>query len=396
MIDFTLNIPTKFVFGHGVEKQTGTELKQLGAKRVLIHYGGGSVLRSGLMDTVKASLDEAGITYVTLGGVKPNPRASLVYEGIDLARKEQIDLILAVGGGSVLDSAKAISLGLCYEGDFWDLWIGKAQPKDRVPVATVLTIAATGSESSNSAVITREDTGEKVGLNHQLNRPVLAILDPELTFTLPPYQTACGATDIMAHAMERYFTRERDVDLTDRLCEAVISSTVRSALLCLKDPCDYQARANLMWAGTIAHNDTVGVGRIADFASHRIEHELSAMYDVAHGAGLAVVFPAWMRYQLEIGNEVLRFARFAVNVWGCDMDFEHPERTALSGIERYEHFLHTIGMPVTLHELGARTEDIPTLTARVRRAPDGTVGQFCKLDSAAIERIFRIADRETI
>ena len=393
MLNFTFCVPTRFVFGKGVEKQTGKELKALGVKKALIHYGGGSVIRSGLMKTVTDSLEAEGIEYVSLGGVVPNPRASLVYEGIELARRENVDFILAVGGGSALDSAKAIAVGVPYEGDFWDFYIGKAAPQSRIPVGTVLTLAATGSESSNSSVITREDTRQKVGLNCELNRPVIAILNPELTMTLPPYQTACGATDIMAHAMERYFTNETEVDVTDRLGEAVISATVRAARIAMKDPCSYDARANLMWAGTIAHNDTVGVGRLGDFASHRIEHELSAMYDVAHGAGLAVIFPAWLRYQLETGHNVMRLAQFAVRVWGCDMNFEDPAETALRGIEAYEAFLRDIGMPVTMHELGARTEDIPELTRRVRRGPDGTVGQFQKLDDAAIERIFRIADR---
>ena len=393
MLNFTFCVPTRFVFGKGVEKQTGKELKALGAKKVLIHYGGGSVIRSGLMQSVVDSLEAEGIAHVSLGGVVPNPRASLVYEGIELGRRENVDFILAVGGGSALDSAKAIALGIPYEGDFWDFYIGKAAPATRIPVGTVLTLAATGSESSNSSVITREDTKQKVGLNSELNRPVIAIMNPELTMTLPPYQTACGATDIMAHAMERYFTNETEVDVTDRLCEAVISSTVRAARIAMKDPCNYDARANLMWAGTIAHNDTVGVGRLGDFASHRIEHELSAMYDVAHGAGLAVVFPAWLRYNLETGHNVMRLAQFAVRIWGCTMNFEDPAETALRGIEAYEQFLNEIGMPTTMKALGARTEDIPELTRRVRRGPDGTVGQFQKLGDAAIERIFRIADR---
>lgn len=393
MNNFSFFIPTHFVFGRGVEKETGREIKALGAKKVLIHYGSGSVVRTGLLKTVTDALEAEGIAYVTLGGVKPNPRASLVYEGIELARKENVDFILGVGGGSVLDSCKAISLGVPFDGDFWDIWLGKAKPVGRIPVGTVLTLAATGSESSNSAVITREDTKEKVGLNHELNRPVLAILNPELTMTLPAYQTACGATDIMAHAMERYFTNVTAVDLTDRMIEAVISTVVSAARVLNTEPDNYDARANIMWAGTVAHNDTVGVGRVADFASHRIEHELSAMYDVAHGAGLAVIFPAWLRYQLETGYGVMRLAQFAVRVWGCVMNFENPAETALRGIEAYEAFLRDIGMPTTMKELGARTEDIPELTRRVRRGPDGTCGQYQKLDSQAIERIFRIADK---
>lgn len=393
MLNFTFCVPTKFVFGRGVEKETGRELKALGAKKVLIHYGGGSVIKSGLMKVVTDSMDAEGIAYVKLGGAKPNPRASLVYEGIELGRKEGVDFILAVGGGSALDSAKAIALGIPYGGDFWDFYIGKANPTERIPVGTVLTLAATGSESSNSSVITREDTREKIGLGHQLNRPVLAIMNPELTMTLPPYQTACGAVDIMAHAMERYFTQETEVDLTDRMGEAVIASVVRAAKIAMKNPTDYDARAQLMWAGTVAHNDTVGVGRVGDFASHRIEHELSAMYDVAHGAGLAVIFPAWLRYQLEINNNVMRLAQFAVRVWGCVMNFENPAETAMAGIEAYEAFLRELDMPTTMKQLGARTEDIPELARRVRRGPDGTVGQYKKLDTPAIERIYLIADR---
>lgn len=393
MLNFTFCVPTKFVFGRGAEYETGRELKALGATKVLIHYGGGSVIRSGLMKVVTDALEKEGIAYTFLGGAQPNPRASLVYEGIELGRRENVDFILSVGGGSALDSAKAIALGIPYAGDFWDFFIGKAVPEKRVNVGCILTLAATGSESSNSAVITREDTKEKIGLNHQLNRPAFAIMNPALTMSLPPYQTACGATDIMAHAMERYFTNETEVDVTDRMCEAVISSVVRAARIAMKEPQNYDARAQLMWAGTVAHNDTVGVGRVGDFASHRIEHELSAMYDVAHGAGLAVIFPAWLRYQLEIGNNVMRLAQFAVRVWGCAMNFERPEETARAGIEAYETFLKDIGMPISLKELGACAADIPELSRRVRRGPDGTVGQFKKLDTQAIERIFRIADR---
>ncbi|MGI6239343.1 MAG: iron-containing alcohol dehydrogenase [Christensenellales bacterium] len=393
MLNFTFHVPTRFVFGRGVEAETGREIKKLGYKKALIHYGGGSVIKSGLLKTVTDALDREGIAHVSLGGVVPNPRASLVYEGIELGRRENVDFILAVGGGSALDSAKAIALGIPDDGDFWDFFTGAREPIEAVPVGCVLTLAATGSESSNSTVITREETKEKLGLGHQLNRPALAILNPELTCTLPAYQTACGVVDIMAHAMERYFTQTTDVDLTDRLCEAVITAVIRAARIAIKDPADYEARAQLMWAGTIAHNDTVGVGRVSCFASHRIEHELSAMYDVAHGAGLAVVFPAWLRYQLSIENNVMRLAQFAARIWGADMNFENPAETAMRGIECYEAFLKEIGMPVTMRELGARTEDIPELARRVRRAPDGTVGQYKKLNTEEIEAIFRIADR---
>ena len=391
MLNFTRHIPTKFVFGRGAENQTGAEVKALGATRVLLHYGGGSAVRSGLIGRVEASLKEAGVSYVMLGGAQPNPRDTKVYEGIDIIRREGIDFILAVGGGSVIDSAKAMSHGAVYEGDFWDFFCGKAVPKKNLPVGVVLTMAAAGSESSNSCVITQESTQTKRGCNVESNRPVLAIMNPELTMTLPAYQTACGSTDIMAHIMERYFTNEQDVDLTDRLCEATLQAIIRATRIALKNPEDYDARAQLMWASTIAHNDTLGVGRLGDWASHQIEHELSAKYDVAHGAGLAVVFPAWMRYQMD--HNVMRFAQFAVRVWGCEMDFEHPEKTALNGIEAYERFMQEIGMPITFKELGAKTEDIPFMAAKVKRNPDGTIGNFRKLDTAALEAIYRIADR---
>lgn len=391
MINFVRRIPTKFVFGRGVESQTGAEVKALDASKVLLHYGGGSAVRSGLIGRVEASLQAAEIPYVVLGGAQPNPRDTKVYEGIDIIRREGIDFILAVGGGSAIDSAKAMAHGAVYDGDFWDFYCGKAVPTQALPVGVVLTMAAAGSESSNSSVITQDATQTKRGLNVETNRPVLAIMNPELTMTLPAYQTAAGATDIMAHIMERYFTNEPDVDLTDRLCEATLQAVIRAARVAVKDPTNYDARAQLMWASTIAHNDTLGVGRVGDWASHQIEHELSAKYDVAHGAGLAVVFPAWMRYQLD--HNPMRFAQFAVRVWGCEMDFEHPEKTALLGIEAYERFLQEIGMPITFKELGAKTEDIPFMAAKVRRNADGTTGNFRKLDTAAIEAIYRIADR---
>ena len=278
-----------------------------------------------------------------------------------------------------------------YEGDFWDFFCGKAVPQAHLPVGTVLTIAASGSESSNSAVITKDETREKRGLNVELNRPVYALMNPEWTYSLPPYQTACGATDIMAHVLERYFTNEPGVDLTDRLCEAVLSAVIAAAPKALKHPEDYDARAQLMWAGTIAHNETVGVGRVGDWASHKIEHELSARYGVAHGAGLAVVLPAWMRYHL--AHDPARFAQLAVRVWGCEADFRAPEATGLAGIERFEAFLRSIGMPGSLKELGGKSEDIPALAASTRKDADGGVGNYTHLFPADIEAILRIADK---
>ena len=393
MKNFTYQVPTKFVFGRGAENEVGREIRALGGTKVLIHYGGGSAVRSGLIGRVQAALEAEGIAHVELGGVQPNPRDTLVYQGIELARREGVDFVLAVGGGSAIDSSKAIAHGICYDGDFWDFFCRKAQPERTTPFGVVLTMAAAGSESSNSCVITQASTLTKRGLSSELNRPKFAIMNPELAMTLPPYQIACGATDILAHIMERYFTCEKEVDLTDRLCEGAMQAVIRAARIAVRNPKDYDAQAQLMWGSTIAHNDTVGVGRVSDFGSHQIEHELSALYDVAHGAGLAVVFPAWMRYQMH--KDVMRFEQFAVRVYRCDMDFEHPERTALAGIEAHEAFLKDIGMPITLKELGARTEDIPALAAKTKKTnlADQTTGGAFPMKTEDIEAILRIADR---
>lgn len=337
MNNFTYCVPTKFHFGRGAENDAGELIRAFGAKKVLIHYGGGSAVRSGLIGRVEKSLEAAGIGYVKLGGVKPNPRDTLVYQGIELARKECVDFILAVGGGSSIDSSKAIAHGVCYDGDFWDFFCGKAKPVKSLPFGAVLTMSAAGSESSNSCVITQEATKTKRGLRTELNRCRLAIMNPELPMTLPPYQIACGATDILAHIMERYFTSTDAVDLIDRLAEGAMTAVIRAARIAVKTPDDYDAQSQLMWASTIAHNDTLGVGRAQDWGSHQIEHELSALYDVAHGAGLAVVFPAWMRYHMH--RDVMRFAQFAARVYNCEMDFQNPEATALRGIEAHEQFL---------------------------------------------------------
>ncbi len=391
MDNFSFYIPTQFEFGLDAERKAGEMIRALGKRRVLVHYGGGSVVRSGLLSRVLESLDEAGLTHTQLGGALPNPRDDKVYEGIELGRSFGADFVLAVGGGSAIDSAKAIALGIPYEGDFWDFFEDKAIPQDAVPLGAILTLAAAGSESSNSCVITQKKTLSKRGLNVELNRPKFALMNPALTYTLPPYQTGCGATDIMAHILERYFTNTKDVDVTDRLCEALLLTVIRAAKRAMQKPDDYDARAQLMWAGTLAHNNTCGVGRVGDWASHQIEHELSALYDVAHGAGLAVVLPAWMRYALP--HDPNRFAQLAVRVWGCSLDFDHPEHTALEGIERFEDFLRGIGMPITLSELGAKSQDIPALARKTKRGPDGKTGNFIKLDTPEIEAILNIADR---
>ncbi len=393
MKNFVYQLPTKFLFGRGAENEVGREVRALGGTKVLIHYGGGSAVRSGLIDRVKKALDAENIGYVELGGVQPNPRDTMVYKGIALARREGVDFVLAVGGGSSIDSSKAIAHGLQYDGDFWDFFCGKAKPEKTTPLGVVLTMSAAGSESSNSCVITQESTRTKRGLRSELNRPRFAAMNPELAMTLPPYQIACGATDILAHIMERYFTCETEVDLTDRLCEGAMQAIIRAAKIAVKTPDSYDAQAQLMWGSTIAHNETLGVGRVSDFGSHQIEHELSALYDVPHGAGLAVVFPAWMRYQLS--KNPMRFAQFAVRVYGCSMDFEHPERTALAGVEAHEAFLREIGMPVTLHELGARTEDIPALAAKTKKTnlETMTTGGAFPMTTQDVEAILHLADR---
>jgi len=392
MLNFTYNVPTKFHFGRGAENDAGALIREFGAKKVLIHYGGGSAVRSGLIGRVEKSLADAGIAYVELGGVQPNPRDTLVYKGIELVRREGVDFILAVGGGSTIDSSKAIAHGACYDGDFWDFFCGRAMPEKTMPFGAVLTMSAAGSESSNSCVITQDSTKTKRGLRTELNRCRLAIMNPELPMTLPPYQIACGATDILAHMMERYFTSTEDVDLIDRMAEGAMAAVIRAARIAVKNPADYDAQSQLMWASTIAHNDTVGVGRVQDWGSHQIEHELSAMYDVAHGAGLAVVVPAWMRYHYN--KDVMRFAQFAVRVYNCEMDFQHPERTALRGIEAHEQFLRDIGMPLTLKELGAKAEDIPYMAKKTKKTnPDGTTGGTFHMTAEDIEAILHIADR---
>ena len=389
MNNFTFYSPTYFVFGKEEENNAGKYVRRFGGTKVLIHYGGGSVVRSGLLDRVKASLQQEGISFLELGGVKPNPRSGLVYEGIELCRREEVDFVLAVGGGSTIDSAKAIAAGVVYEGDFWDFYMGK--PVDKaLPVGTILTISAAGSEGSGDSVITKEEGMLKRGAGGEAMRPVFSILNPALTQTLPPFQTACGITDIMAHLFERYFTNTQDVEVTDRMIEALLMTMIHEAPKVMADPNDYQARANIMWAGMIAHNNCCGVGRQQDWASHDLEHELSALYDCAHGAGLAVVFPAWMEYNMN--HDVMRFAQVASRVWGCAMDFQHPEVTAKAGIQAFRSFLRSIGMPQTLAELGGKEEDIPQLAhmAAYGNGNDGTLGGFVVLKEEDMANIYRL------
>ncbi len=387
MLNFNFYSPTYFAFGKEREKETGKLVKRFGGTKVLIHYGGGSVVKSGLLDRIKKSLQDSDLSFIELGGAVPNPRSGLVYTGIELCKAQNIDFVLAVGGGSAIDSAKAIAVGALYDGDFWDFFTGKTIEK-ALPIATVLTLTAAGSEGSASMVITHENGMLKRGGYSDLIRPVFSILNPELTYTLPPYQTAAGVSDMMAHVMERYFTNTKNVELTDRLGEAVMLTIINEAPKVLKNPKDYEARANLMWAGTLAHNDVCGSGREEDWASHKIEHELSGLYDVTHGAGLAVIFPAWMKYVMK--QDIARFAQFAVRVWGCEMDFQNPENTAREGIERYEQFMKSIGMPTRFSDLGAKAEDIPVLIDKLHLG-DKTLGSFVKLTREDIRKIYELA-----
>ena len=351
MENFTFYSPTFFVFGKESENQAGEYVKKFGGSKVLIHFGGSSAKKSGLLDRVEASLKKENIPFVELGGVKPNPRSGLVYEGIELCKKEKIDFILAVGGGSTIDSAKAIAAGVVYDGDFWDFYMGKAIEK-ALPIGTVLTIAAAGSEGSPDSVITKEEGMFKRGASGNAIRPKFSILNPALTQTLPPHQTAAGITDIMAHLYERYLTNTKEVEVTDRLIEALLLTMKHEGPRVIADPDNYEARANIMWAGMMAHNNSCGVGRSQDWNSHNIEHELSALYDCAHGAGLAVTMPAVFKYVMN--HNVMRFAQVAVRVWGCQMDFEHPEVTALEGINALQSFLVSLGMPKNFAELGQK------------------------------------------
>ena len=388
MDNFQFHSPTEFIFGRGTEAKAGEMVKKYGGTKVLIHYGSGSAVRSGLIDCVKKSLDESGIAYTEFGGVQPNPRDTLIYKGIELCRSEGVDFILSVGGGSCIDSSKAIALGVPYDGDFWDFYgTGKTVEK-ALPIGTVLTIAAAGSEGSGASVVTKEEGSLKRDVGSDLLRPRFSILDPELTCSLPAYQTACGATDIMAHVFERYFTNTREVEITDRLCEAVLLTMIKETPRVIAQPDNYEARANIMWAGTVAHNDIVGVGRSQDWNSHGIEHELSALYDCAHGAGLAVIMPAWMEFVYK--HDVMRFAQMAVRIWGCQMNFEFPDETALEGIACFRRFLHSIGMPINFEELGAKEEDIPKLVDKFGIG-DGRTGGFVHLSAQDVATIYRIA-----
>jgi alcohol dehydrogenase YqhD (iron-dependent ADH family) len=392
MKDFVYYAPTEVVFGKQSEEQVAAMVKKYGGSRVLVHYGGQSARRSGLLDKVCGLLREGGLMVTELGGVVPNPRLSLVRKGIELCREQNIDFLLAVGGGSVIDSAKAIAYGVCYEGDVWDFYLGKNQATACLPVASVLTIPAAGSEMSEASVITNEEGWVKLGYSNDISRPKFAIMNPERTFTLPPYQTAAGITDMMMHTMERYFTHDDDMTLTTELAEAVLRTMKDCAYEVMKNPEDYRVRAQIMWGGSVAHNGLTGCGISDDWATHQLEHELSGMFDVTHGAGLAAIWPSWARYVMH--ERMNRFVRFAVNVMGVTNDFSDPEGTAMRGIEAVEQFYLAIGMPINIRQLIGREitdDEITEMVRKCSRDYTATTGCFKVLKASDMEAIYKMA-----
>lgn len=389
MFNFNYFAPTKVVFGRETESKVAELISEFGGKKVLIHYGGGSVIRSGLMKKITDLLDAASISHVSFGGVVPNPRLSLVYEGIDLCKKEEVDFILAIGGGSTIDSAKAIGYGVANEGDIWDFYENKRNATACLPIGVILTLPAAGSEMSSAAVITKEDGQIKRGYKNDLSRPKFAIMNPELTMTLPDYQTASGCTDMMMHTMERYFTNNGNMELTDTLAEGLLRTIIKYAKILVKEPKNYEARAEIMWAGSLAHNGLTGCGTDGgDWSAHKLEHELGALFDVAHGAGLAAVWGSWARY---VYRDCLpRFKKFATNVMGVE-DIGTDEEIALKGIEAMEDFYREINMPTNLSELGieATDEQLTEMAHKCAVGVGGSVGTAKKLEEQDMLAIFR-------
>ena len=388
MDNFIFDNHTKIIFGKDMESKVGKEISRYG-KKVLLHYGGGSIKRSGLYDKVVNSLQEVGVEFIELGGVQPNPRLSLVYEGIKLCKKHGIDAILAVGGGSTIDSSKAIGLGVKYDGDVWDLYEDETRIQDCLPIATILTISAAGSESSNSSVITNDTLGIKRSSHSSAIYPVFSIINPELCYTLPKYQIACGSADIFAHLAERYFTNTQGVEFTDRLIEATMKTILHNSPKLVEGNADYDTWAQVVWAGTIAHNNLLNTGRVGDWASHNIEHELSAMYDIAHGAGLAIVFPAWMKYVYR--HDLDRFVQFAVRVFHVEENYFDKEETALKGIAAFTNFLKSLGLSTTLTETGLPCDKFQEMAAQAAKIGGGTQGHFVELTPEDIVNIYNLA-----
>lgn len=391
MFNFSIHIPTEVIFGRNIEKDIGPTLKRIGAQRVLVHFGGASARASGLLDRIEQSLHEAGLHFIELGGVQPNPKLSMVREGIELCRRESIDFILAVGGGSVIDSAKGIGMGVATGRDPWEFASSGTAPDKMLPLGTVLTLAASGSETSNSCVLTNEETRQKRGITSQVNRPRVSFLNPENTYTVSKFQTGCGIVDIMMHTLERYLTDGGETELTDRLAEGLLIATRDAGRRALADPYDYDARATLMWAGSVSHNDYTGCGRERLFPVHKLEHELSAFRDeIAHGAGLSVLFPAWALYVME--HDIPRFAQLANRVLGVEMDFVHPERTAREGIRTLKRFFEEIDMPTHMAQLGIHPADYETIAENTIKTVGGAVKSYIPLDKDAIMEIYRLAE----
>ncbi|HOZ22467.1 MAG TPA: iron-containing alcohol dehydrogenase [bacterium] len=386
MLNFEYQNPTKMIFGRGTHRKAGAQVKPCGRK-VLLHYGGESIKRTGVYDQVTASLKEAGVEFVELGGVKPNPRLSLVHQGIELSRKEEIDFILAVGGGSAIDSAKAIAMGVPYQGEVWDFYTGKARCKEAVPLGTILTIPAAGSESSPDTVITNEETTRKYAASSPLLRPVFSILNPELCLTLPHAQIGYGVCDIMAHIMERYFTQTTRTDLIDRLSEATLRTVILNGRKLARESQDYDTWAEVMYASSIAHNGLLGTGRAQDWSSHVIEHELSAHYDIPHGAGLAIVFPAWIKHVYQARPEI--FIQFAVRVWDVDLSFREPEEIIFEGVRRLEAFYKEMGLPTRLREVGIGADRLEEMAGKA--VAGGPIGGLKKLAQEDVLAILKLA-----
>lgn len=392
MINFEFNNPTKVIFGKGTENNVGDQIKDLGYKKVLIHFGGSYLRENGVLDRVHQSLKDNEIEYVDFDGVIPNPRLSTAKQGVDLAKKEAVDFILAIGGGSAIDSSKTIAYGLANDFELEELFLGKVTTTKIAPLGCISTIAATGSETSNSTVIDIDTLGGpllKRSYNHDCARPLFAIMDPELTFTLPKYHTASGSADIMMHTMERYFTNTSDVELTDRISEGLLVTVKNAALIVMDQPADYEARANLMWAGSLSHNGLTGTGRVSDFACHKIGHELSALYDVAHGASLTAIWSTWAKYVLK--TNVPRFAQFAVEVFKVEPNYHDLEATALKGIAAWDEWCHKLGMPTSLSELGLEPteDDLEKMAEMAVATGGGEIGFFKKLNYEDVLAIFK-------
>ena len=393
MINFEFSNTTEIVFGRNTQSQAGEKIRKYSnCEKVLIVYGSDRIKKNGLFDTVAASLKEQGIQYLELGGVQPNPRLGLVKEGIELCRRENIGFILAIGGGSSIDTAKAIGVGVPYERDVWNFYLGKDIPRSTLPTAAILTIPAAGSESSLSSVITNEDGWYKKSINLDLIRPVFSIINPELTFTLPPYQIGCGVVDMMTHIMERYFTNTDNVDLTDRLCEAALKSIIVNGLKTLKEPADYDARAEIVWAGTLAHNGLLNTGRVQDWASHRIALEMSGKYDIAHGASLSIVYPSWMEYVYS--HDKNRFVQFAVRVWDVDLSYGKTDEICMEGIRRMREYFKALGMPLTFSDAGLPADAFEEMADKATFGDTVPVGNFVKIGKAEMIHIYKLCTEE--